>query len=1506
MQIINSLKPVSVNTNTSKRDLKDSEATFLKNYELNYSKAGGDLGVGKKVPSNYQLVTLPLPTGINKTLGYFENKELNECYVFRYNSNALHNIYRIDGLTLTADLVYQGSYLGFSLDGNAFIPKHRVFIRVVYDVTADGSKKVKEKYLGFTNGIVWQKWIPVLAAIATQGFMASQYPYYNLRTPHFDAAELIDYPVRPPMYAPVIVPVMPQPADLNKPNFLLDKSIQFAYRYIMTDRRPSALSWYSEPYFTGAPNCNSNNGDEPRNVDLTLYVGSAHVEQIQLLTRLCNGDWQLYDTIDRFDTLGSNNPKTIGDSYWNRTNQWAAYNYNFRTNTLVYRYSGDRGTAIFSPSDGVDMVQNDVPLLSQSITQANNALIWGDNLYNYPNIPDTELNKFSLAVVDEGAGSCVVHYVKMTLYAIMSHDARVNAVVFKNGPMDTQRYMGTDLAVSQFYQMNLNSRDGLLCYLAGTNYSSVGQQYILESDGTLTFLGILDYSLQSQKDLYVAIINRGALIVQQFTFEVPKGNYIARLARHNADGNSDFEKTSSYVMGMVNRSNMAGAQGGIANFNDIQTSSFATVDKEFRIDATAGDYNSLGKSSEMFFVYTPDFFQNDPNQSFRFIEGYVQENITNKIGVEFIYYSVPLGNNYNKRTGFYTDYNGFFFGFGGGADAYKTEIDFQGNQDCTPRSLVFTTTINKYATIDRGYYPAQNISVSDKFGGSVGFGNYVLVKGKVENCDTGVGISGVGITMTGGQTFYTDSNGNFVLHYHIFIPGIRHENLYINTSGKCVFTSCNCLPMPIVLIDGSTIGCNTVVEQVYPVNFILQLKASTQSGTGVKGGGKYGVAIFGHDLAGRKTFAGVIGYVDIPTFLEKGTFVASRIQWTKTAVLNLAPEIKWLTFGITKNLLFIKYLQWVGDKIDFLDGFGNIAADGNGAVRAKVTIQSLLAFNNLYNFATTVTYQFVPGDRIRIYDDGNGNLFPPAANNGFLEYRVLGTDFGSSTTDGKSFIIEYDTRLLALKSKCGFWIELFRPQDTTSKDAFFGVTGTYPVIGGDIAINTVVLNAFDTYLQQRVITIPSCGSSTFNHPFESNSVTDFWGQGCDSSGAALFRDKLAEQRWYPNDIIRSDEFLNEGRLNGLGICRTQNRKDFGDQDFGGIVFMNTERNIITIICQNDWFMVDYDQNFARVDSTGRIYANTDTNVGSPNQKSGEVFGCEFEDTATIIADNGRIYFADRKRSAIVMIEGRHAYDLAMIDNKNYFIEKFKSMIRFNATLTIGTQKNLFTIDVISGINPFNSCYYITFRYRLALDPSPVNFVNNEREVMIGISETFVYSPQLKKWVQFTGFTPEFYGSLEKAASGDEMITFAGGQSWFHNSDTTVGFNKFYGIRTDQVITVVANENSSKLKVFQRIAVESPDVKYFVPKIATDDPGLFSYVPLSYFIKRGNVFYSMLLRNMNTYPDVNRPVTSMLVDGKSITGNYAEFTLVADTNRQEDAAEIDHILVGLIGSEKSDR
>lgn len=1583
MQAEKKNQPLSVNTNTGLLKLKPNEATFLKNYRLAFGRnqageMGGNFGVAKKFQSNWQAIPIVLPDGVNKTVLFYEHKNLNEAYYGVWNSKGLHTLYLLYGSTLTSAIVYQGPELGFTIDPANFIAEHRCYVRLIYDIKDNEDRHLREKIFVFTDGQRWQCWINVLSAVATQGYRADLFPYYKLFGPHFDANEFLDYAIRPPMYCPVVTPLPRTAADINLPNHNLNKSLSFAYRYINTDGRGSTLSPYSNPVFVSKTSCAASTS-LTRSYDLAFYAGSAHTEQVQVFVRNCGDDWMLYDTLYKFTSDGANAPDLIGDAYWTRTKPWAGYTYDEVSNTIHYVFSGDRQLTPIAKDDAFDFYNN-VPIRSVALTAAGDALIWCNNLFNYNNLPSEVMKNFQLTVgpAGNGTGGCIIKTVKISLYAYMGRDANISQPVYSVGsaPTAQKRFGGVtffdifgvvqevvwDSNESEFFGLDFGLNNNFTCYLAGTPYLATGVQFIVNSDGTMTETDNLDSTNAEHKVLIRNTLASGGYFIQKFVLNVPAGNYIARLTRHNADITAEYQATSTYVQGIIDHNKLI-ITPGVFHPNPVAHST-----KEFRIDATAGDVDVWNTGTDLFYIFVPYINANKftaiglpaivsigSHTSYRFIEGNLLEDSVNllndRLPVEMVNYKPAAGDADKIRTGIQTDHNGFFFAYTAGGKAYGAEVLFYGNFKCAYNSFICATQILKATNSDSGFFPGQVLTIQDNYDLPTAESTRIVIGGKLVDCDSGNGIPNIGVTLTNGPTFYTDTNGVFTYFARGYFAGPRNDVFYFNSGGACLFTGCDCRPLTTLPFTTDGIACDPISPRTGPQDILVKLKLLVQNGKGLKRGGRYGININAIDAAGRTTFSQPVDYVNIPTFMETGDFGALQLSWKTTGKLKLPLFVKYITFSRTENLSFLPAPQWVGDKIDFIDSKGNIIPSGIGAVRARITIQSLLNFNIENNFNTNVNYQFVAGDMLRIMDDGAGNLFNPANTNGFMDYQILGTTYnqsiegatsnlatvsnavatapdGSKTTtttttninpvnatdDGVSFIIEFDERLLALSRKTGFWIEFQRPRDLQTIEKDCEIIGTIDVIAGEPVITAGVLDTFDTYYQQRTIRIPNALGQTFAHPFESASVTDFSIGNCSSCGRVNVPDPLARQTWYEDEIIETDEIINEGRVNGLGRCREKNRKNFKGQTFGGIVAAHAERKRIIFICELDWFVTDYQMNYVKATPQGLLQSNTDETVSDAFAKEGSLFGCAYEDTATIVFHDGTSIWADRLNAAIVALDYRHnqsvvpmgyrdAVDITAEDTKSYFVNKFNYLLNYNASL--GPDEYLdYLMEIIAGIDPLTGEYNITFRPRNGLSAHPQYFVNDEREVFYDLAETFIYNPDFKKWVSYAGYAPEFYGKLSKAVSGQEMIAFAAGLPWFHNTIGQTGSMNFFGVQTNQVIEMALNVDEEKVKIFQSLVTGSPDLKYFVDKIITEDERFFSYIPKAYVKKKEQVFYSSFLCNMGTYPNVLKPVPSMLVDGKRTFGKVALVRLVSDMETADQYGEFNGVMYKVAGSEIS--
>lgn len=1534
MQELIKKRPLYVATDVDQTLTSENESPFLKNFRIAYNKndrlptgtagdtsQGGNFGSGTPLQGARLAIPeqFPMPAGINHTIGAYECQETNELYWACWNNQRFHGVYRLRGDTGMVDVVKIDTCFNFSLDPR-FSLKNRMYLKVVYDSDNMQNVRVKAKYLVFTDGYNWQRWIDVETAIATAGYDPVLFPYFSAPPPHHDPCELINWIAAPPFRCPSTELVPFSQADVGKFNNLLYKSLQFAYQYIYTDGRTSVFSPYSSNVYVGTSACSQLTTNSPRCVRLTLSAGGPLVEKIRVFFRNCGGDWYLYDTIDKYDPCDRDEPFY--------TREIGLQDYNAEDNTFPYSYCGDKECGLYNAADAL-RVQEDIPIKSFAMTPVGDSVVLGNNLYNYNNFTCETLDNVEISIDqdeddegEDGNANCTPQNVTITAWVTTE-----GAPIVRVDNADGDVIFGTSYALKGFpahYDRGVETvfanRQGFIGYLAGTPYATIGEQWRVAADGSMAEVGILNWWDNNVRNSILQTINDGGYYLSKFVFVVPRGRYLFRVASNRSDiTDPGYQQTSTYI------ANRANAIGFHKEWNRPvwQSANQDWTQKELYIDACAGDVDTFADQDKLVLdTFVPIFADRDREKAF---SGYITDTDNpDKKGMELLSYIVDEGFPETIRSGRYTDHNGFYWSSVQNGGANNSNVVFWGEYNCQlrTRDTWFIRTTHPRRPRGQKFFE-QNLTV-ESVTGTYQLCNEVQVKGKIIDTD-GNGIAGVNVVVTRGSTALTNSEGEFTLKVHrgnvrgILGDIIRDDKILFGAGSVCPLVSEDCTCIPVENFQWPRGACICPNVRIYPFVFNFTLRYASTNARALKGGGRYGFAIVGRDKGGRQTFANNIGYVDYPTFLERGNYEPLAVRWTITDEFVLPEDVSYISFYRTKNLNFGGYIQWVGDKIEFLNARGELITTTDEAVRARITIQSLIDFNRENNFATTVGYQFVQGDMLRVYDNGDGDLFEVTADTPFMDYQILGTDFNQSITGpdvevpedeevvGRSFIIEYNKRLEALKDKCSFWIEIIRPHQCEQRELYFEICGTYAVENGKIMgdITTGILPTWDTYYQTRFIRPEGCSAKQINHPFESASITDFWGNECESGGRIAIADPQAYQQWHADDVIKSDDFVNTSQVNGLATFREANRKNFKGQEWGGIVAIHAERSVVCFICQNDFFITDYNMVYLRANREGVVVANLENTLSEPRQKTGFTYGCEYEDNDTIEFNDGLAIWADRKNAGVIIMDYNRAEDVARIENKGYFLSKFRHVIQHNAAL-VPERYLLDLIEISAGFDPKYREYVITFRPRRDLTFEPSVFINNERETFVDMQETFVFNLDMMQWARFTSYTPEGYGTLRKSATGMELITFVNGQPYFMNDNSVNYYNYFYGYAVDQVITLVWNYDPSKVKIFQSVTVESNSMQYYSDMVFTEERNSFSYIPPGYWVKREGIWYAEFLRDMSTYPDLEHPYVSMLADGKRIFGQFVWLRLVRDTRMRTGYNELNNLWVRLAGSERSEK
>ena len=595
-----------------------------------------------------------LPEGENKTIGAFENRELNEIYWLVWNSNNDFTVNFIDGETETCTTVYKGSCLNFSLLPEHGIPEHRCYVRIQY-TEIDGVQIIKEKYFIFIDGYGNVRQINVLASIGSNSFTTAYFaPVY----PHYETCSFITLAPIAPMYKPTyfllqrtLDPVTGRATDADVPNKMFNKSFQFAYRFHYVDGRESSISPYSSPVIIGGTSCDQQNPEYlPRCTYLYFWAGNAFVDKIDIFYRecttclvgTCNGNWVKVDTISKFDCDENIN-------WWERDIelQWANNQpYNSYTNVISYLFCNDKACDIVDQAI-FEHIENLVPFKSKALAPIGDRLGLANNLRGSENMTCDEVDSFTIDVEAQEGDGCDVTLRDIKVYAILRNqttdddgngeenqfvwgksnggDASINGRFYwggfgyRNPPSGSMRvcvdgHSGWDSW--QDYQQYVPEKigdetGGFVGYFAGTDIAVVSKQVKLTSGNcNVEQLGIIYRDLTAMyntngsfDDVVEALANGEYIILQEFHFkQVPAGKYVFRIGGHREGMSSGYQQTSTYTYS-YNSITPCSPPSGTTQVDAVIN------DYEWTIDVCEHDYNSLyqGKFILVTDCTRPDF-----------------------------------------------------------------------------------------------------------------------------------------------------------------------------------------------------------------------------------------------------------------------------------------------------------------------------------------------------------------------------------------------------------------------------------------------------------------------------------------------------------------------------------------------------------------------------------------------------------------------------------------------------------------------------------------------------------------------------------------------------------------------------------------------------------------------------------------------------------------------------------------------------------------------------------
>lgn len=1023
-------------------------------------------------------------------------------------------------------------------------------------------------------------------------------------------------------------------------------------------------------------------------------------------------------------------------------------------NTFIYQFCGNKQCIPVDPNE-VSRLFDNLPIVSVAQAIIDDRLAYGDNLTGYDNFICPIENIVITAVQDEAL--CDTGLVKIIVRAVIENfaDERNNPIT-QLASSSTIAFGGYGTAatidstvVSAYNQQIANEFKGFIGGLRGTPYKTVSRQFRF-GDPDNPFGVPQDPSTGIITDAY-----NGNYFYQQWEFEVPKTTYyIFELYSHLAEDLSSAEGTSTYFFGTIDPNNYTPT-------GDIRSSMEGTALRELLIPACTGDYTYPD------YIVIADLSQSNAHA----VGGYLREQDTG-IAVELADTQFTTGT--NTITTIRTDANGFWFAMSD-VGAFVKTLGVTAN-DCNVKNATTCSTDGaRFVQCDK-VVPLS----------AVGLSNYndcahSLVTGRVVDCN-GNPRSGVPIMIQRtGRVSVTDMNGYYTILVHDdayrLFNEVQHragDLVIFGTNGSCIFTNgCDCNPcLPAISVNFNFCFSCPVVTQTLADTILGDI---IPEGTkGVKTGGTYPVSIIGYDYLGRNNFAQRIGFYTVPTIQSNGVFAPYHFNWNIIGNLNLPSWVKFIRFAIGYNdYTFV--LSWATNKVEFVDPSGNVTAPAV-ASNIKIYIDGLIDFNLANNLQTNTTYNFVPGDRIRFIADSEGNPYTVSGNDGLIDLPI-----SASATEANVLLIPFDARLIDLEAGATF--EIYRIPVCEAETVYLEQCPSIPVFespsseGGEPIVTSGTIPFFDTYWFYR--TIPSTDQNglpvTFvsPNPYEHHSPSDFWGDHKIAIGRPFVRNENARQTWNLDEIRWSDSLLEDGNINGLGTWRVANVKDYGVQNFGGIVAMHAQRRFLFVLCENDWFIVSIDDNLLRITQQGEVYANTDGFLSESQQKIGNIFGCDLRDTSTILFKNEWISWVDVRKTAVCLSDYQRVWDVTIKSDaseggvKSYFIPK----LRYLASKRDENQFGEMFMYLVSGYDPRRGEIIFTFFARTNTGDVESEGLSN----MFGTALTYLPSLdyyQNPVWNDFVE-TVKFQVGVYTVGAEDRTIHFVSRTGGFNSIPSSI-------------------------------------------------------------------------------------------------------------------------------------
>ncbi len=1466
------LRPNGMVTDLARELMKSDMASFLKNVITDYNKGVGDsgqdhnLGLSTPVLSNVNSAEYDgdFPLGTSLCIGTHYDRKLNQFFWFLWNDSEAHQVWVYDAITNVATLILETFLFNFS--PRDLITSINVIIANIS--VPDINVQDFQRLLYWTDGNNEPRVLNVDRAIA------GEYPAVpNMRT--LDQFMLV---VQYPPLDCDFTTTLPNPDPAYLYNFVQNKLFQFRYRFHYEDGTLSVWSAISSLAYSIITSQNF--------VELNMSAGAGIVEKVELAFRETNiGDWKSYDIILRSDIVAN-----------------VIYPYDNTTNTFTYQFFNNQQYNILDQED-TNRPFDFVPLKAkaQEFTEINN-LLYGNILEGYNNIDPAELLKPAVNVNYE-------EYAPLTLAIALD-------INFS--------WTGTGTFTMELVQVPFDTGIVTVVHTWTVAHTDPSPHTYTASIAGVSF-----------GDLIYVRIGTGNVNASIGTRELT-GTY-TNITNPQSCGTGDFDVTNTHSIGVV--------AGVTMTFDTVVDDDCATWSTSTNKD-TVSNYTNTFHILKQGGVYRFGIIAYDAALRSTFVQLLDRGHVT----IETI-----QENGAFQTNSITVDWNDMVL-----------PDQFQFIKLCRTKNLVIDRTLGmgylQTTIINVVFLMANNVAgnpVTDIIK-NIEFNINPLITFNTDNYEnttttyTWTQGDRIQFIRNGNGTYFTFANFGF-----LDVP-LSTDPTTPNVNFRCEYTA-----ELLTLVDNAWVQLYTPAKSeqtdIYyeigdyiPLTQVPSFNIPAVTSTTINTFDTY--PIFWNEP-----------YVDDTvddngaTPFEHHSVYATKIVPSngedigKINVVNPDARQLWYPATIRWSFVYIPNTFYNGlssfkedNKKDFFREYGGIT-------------QLCVKYYELLLLQETNVFRVNIGRSLVTLADGSTQL---VASSSFLSDPInIDGDFGcqnsESFIDADEFLFWVDTERAAIcKSDWRSVVDIARESlfksyaerklkyissynanEYKTQTCTYDMTGMPPVTTADNFIKIQVNGVWHVLTPSGTIT-DAAGISG-----ELNMAGDIGAFGSNGDLVTIYAPEFS----YGDLILTSNEEAQEVDFTATLTCTLDFFNVLGGYDPKHKLYLDTFFNVNN---KPSWTW-DLSAGFTTGDAVDLIIEVQDSpvdfgnlaiesiddiiywlNLGLPPDtfsiinngttilvisNSGYAYGTLTigEDTFEAIPNYKLCtYTATIPIGDIEPGGGHYPLDVNFIKNGNEtvpvsvasdieLVDYFESLgfIWFGGTNNLLIMES--TADVWASVTLlYESDDTVSFPF-VTSDCNLLQnqYTNNEYNIAIARNETIAYSIR-EQFFKMYSYTPEYFcfndGNLESLS----LVSFKQGTPFFHNLNSVTTYNTFYDIETDQIITVVCNDQPNMEKRFLTISIDTKNktssingTRYGGYAITTSDK-MNSSIPIDSFKFLENFYYSVFYRNTS--------LGGTLFTGQPIRGTWSEITLVRDTELRTIYNELAKIIINFESSERTNR